>query len=41
MAKAKTAYVCGDCGAEYPHWQGQWDACGAWFTLSAFVVQPA
>ena len=41
MAKAKTAYVCGDCGAEYPKWQGQCDACGAWNTLSAFVVQPA
>ena len=41
MAKAKTAYVCADCGAEYPKWQGQCDACGAWNTLSAFVVQPA
>ena len=41
MAKAKTAYVCSDCGAEYPKWQGQCDACGAWNTLSAFVVQPA
>ncbi|TAN05107.1 MAG: DNA repair protein RadA [Rhodanobacteraceae bacterium] len=41
MAKARTAYVCGDCGAEYPKWQGQCDACGAWNTLSAFVVQPA
>jgi DNA repair protein RadA/Sms len=41
MAKAKTAYVCADCGAEYPKWQGQCDACGAWNTLSEFVVQPA
>jgi DNA repair protein RadA/Sms len=41
MAKAKTAYVCSDCGAEYPKWQGQCDACGQWNTLSAFVVQPA
>jgi DNA repair protein RadA/Sms len=41
MPKAKTAYVCSDCGAEYPKWQGQCDACGAWNTLSAFVVQPA
>ena len=41
MAKAKTAYVCADCGAEYPKWQGQCEACGAWNTLSAFVVQPA
>jgi DNA repair protein RadA/Sms len=41
MAKAKTAYVCADCGAEYPKWQGQCEACGAWNTLSEFVVQPA
>ena len=41
MAKAKTAYVCSDCGAEYSKWQGQCDACGQWNTLSAFVVQPA
>ncbi|HVU80649.1 MAG TPA: DNA repair protein RadA, partial [Rhodanobacteraceae bacterium] len=40
MAKAKTAYVCSDCGAEYPKWQGQCEACGAWNTLSAFVVEP-
>ena len=41
MPKAKTAYVCSDCGAEYPKWQGQCEACGAWNVLSAFVVQAA
>ncbi|HVX04348.1 MAG TPA: DNA repair protein RadA [Rhodanobacteraceae bacterium] len=41
MAKAKTAYVCSDCGAEYPKWQGQCESCGAWNTLSAFVVESA
>lgn len=41
MAKAKTAYVCTDCGAEYSKWQGSCSACGAWNTLSEFVVQPA
>jgi len=41
MAKAKTAYVCSDCGAEYSKWQGQCAECGAWNTLSAFIVQPA
>lgn len=41
MAKAKTAYVCTDCGAEYNKWQGSCTACGAWNTLSEFVVQPA
>ncbi len=41
MAKTKTAYVCADCGADYPKWQGQCEACGAWNTLSEFVLQPA
>jgi len=41
MAKAKTAYVCNDCGAEHSKWQGQCTECGAWNTLSEFVVQPA
>ncbi|HET7267398.1 MAG TPA: DNA repair protein RadA, partial [Oleiagrimonas sp.] len=41
MAKAKTAYVCADCGAEYTKWQGSCAACGAWNTLSEFVVEPA
>ena len=39
MAKAKTAYVCADCGAEHSKWQGQCVECGAWNTLSQFVVQ--
>src|SRR6185503_7201203 len=34
MAKAKTAFVCGDCGAEHNKWQGQCAECGAWNTLS-------
>ena len=41
MAKAKTAYVCTDCGAEHNKWQGQCVECGAWNTLSEFVVQQA
>lgn len=38
MAKQKTAYVCSDCGTEYPRWQGQCNDCGAWNTISEFVV---
>lgn len=34
MAKAKMAYVCNDCGADYIKWQGRCDNCGAWNTLS-------
>jgi len=41
MAKAKTAYVCTDCGAEHPKWQGSCVECGAWNTLSEIVLQPA
>ena len=41
MAKAKTAYVCSDCGASSSKWQGQCAECGAWNTLAEFVVEPA
>ncbi len=41
MAKAKTAYVCADCGASFNKWQGQCSECGAWNTLSEFVIEPA
>ncbi|MHB8679803.1 MAG: DNA repair protein RadA [Rudaea sp.] len=41
MPKSKTAYVCNECGAEYTKWQGQCEACGAWNTLSEFVVESA
>src|SRR5690349_7865881 len=41
MAKAKTAYVCTDCGAEHSKWQGQCVECGVWNTLSEVVLAPA
>lgn len=34
MAKAKTAYVCTECGADTTKWQGQCGNCGAWNTLT-------
>ncbi|WP_159439608.1 ATPase domain-containing protein, partial [Vibrio gazogenes] len=34
MAKTKRAYVCNDCGADFPRWQGQCNACGAWNTIT-------
>ncbi|GHB61957.1 DNA repair protein RadA [Psychrosphaera saromensis] len=40
MAKAKIAYVCSDCGGEFPRWQGQCTECGAWNTISEFRVAP-
>ena len=33
MAKAKLAYVCDECGADYSKWQGQCSACKAWNSL--------
>ena len=33
MARPKTSYVCGNCGARTPQWQGQCPACEAWNTL--------
>ncbi len=41
MAKAKTAYVCTECGAEHNKWQGQCIECGVWNTLSEIVLTPA
>ena len=31
--KTKTAFVCADCGSEYPRWGGQCTSCGAWNTI--------
>ena len=36
MAKAITAFVCNDCGADFPKWQGQCGECQAWNTLTEF-----
>lgn len=33
MAKTKTEYICENCGAHYPRWQGQCSQCGEWNTL--------
>ena len=38
--KAKTAYVCTDCGAEHKQWQGQCASCSQWNTLSRVSVGP-
>lgn len=35
----KTAYVCNECGADYPKWQGQCSACGAWDTLAEITLE--
>jgi DNA repair protein RadA/Sms len=33
MAKQKTFYICQNCGAQSPKWQGQCFECGKWNTL--------
>jgi DNA repair protein RadA/Sms len=33
VAKAKSVYVCGECGGASTKWQGQCPHCGAWNTL--------
>lgn len=31
--KNKTAFVCDQCGADFPRWAGQCTSCGAWNTI--------
>ncbi|MGZ8162641.1 MAG: DNA repair protein RadA, partial [Methylobacter sp.] len=31
--KNKTAFVCDQCGADYPRWGGQCTSCGEWNTI--------
>ena len=33
MAKAKTKFVCQQCGASFPKWAGRCENCGAWNSL--------
>ena len=33
MARPKTSYVCGNCGARTAQWQGQCPGCCQWNTL--------
>ncbi|MDY7026484.1 MAG: ATPase domain-containing protein, partial [Pseudomonadota bacterium] len=36
MAKAKTLYVCTECGEDFTKWLGQCSNCGQWNTLQEF-----
>ena len=40
-SKARTAYVCNECGADYNKWQGQCGECRAWDSLSEIVLESA
>jgi DNA repair protein RadA/Sms len=39
MAKAKSAFVCSECGGQVPRWQGQCPHCQAWNTLVETVLE--
>jgi len=39
MAKARTQYVCSDCGGTTAKWQGQCPHCSAWNSLSETIVE--
>jgi DNA repair protein RadA/Sms len=41
MAKPKSLYVCSECGASAPKWQGQCPGCGQWNTLVETVTPAA
>lgn len=40
MAKTKSMFVCQNCGATYPKWQGRCDNCGEWNTMVEQVQTP-
>jgi DNA repair protein RadA/Sms len=33
MARAKIQFICQNCGAVSPRWQGRCESCGEWNTL--------
>jgi DNA repair protein RadA/Sms len=39
MVKSKNLYVCSECGASSPKWQGQCPGCGEWNTLLETVAE--
>ena len=41
MAKAKTVYICTECGGQTLKWQGQCPHCEAWNTLVESVAEAA
>jgi DNA repair protein RadA/Sms len=38
MAKAKTVYVCEECGYQAPKWSGKCNGCGSWNTLEEELI---
>lgn len=41
MARSRVAFVCNECGAEFPRWQGQCSECREWNTISEIRLASA
>ena len=41
MARARSSFVCSECGHGEPKWQGRCPGCGAWNTMAEERVAPA
>lgn len=39
MAKAKSVFVCSECGAKVPKWQGKCNNCGNWDTFIEEIAE--
>jgi DNA repair protein RadA/Sms len=39
VSRARSVYVCTECGAQSPKWVGQCAACGAWNALTETVLE--
>ena len=39
--KAKTVFMCTECGNEYTAWQGQCSYCGSWNTIVEHKISPS
>ena len=40
MAKSRSAYVCSECGADFPRWMGKCPECGAWNSITEVKLAP-
>ena len=40
QGKSRTTFVCGECGAQTPKWEGRCPQCGQWNTLAAIQTAP-
>ncbi len=38
MAKAKTVFLCSNCGSDFPKWMGKCPVCGEWGSINEEVI---